>query len=156
MKSLIILFVKSVIAFCALFLIYVLMTSFDKMDLINQIIIPSLFFSISLVIFHIVFSILSGVKSDFSPNQTVNRKIEVDLDHLHNIIQKNTRWKLINKTYDCLIYKSTFESLKSFGETITIKKENTEVVVNSKPTLFTTIFDFGKNFENVKLVSSLL
>ena len=45
---------------------------------------------------------------------------------------------------------------KSFGEIISINLSDQEVNISSKPLLFTTIFDFGKNYENIKFIKSII
>ena len=49
-------------------------------------------------------------------------------------------------------------SLKSFGEKVEIKinPKTNEVLISSKPSVSTTLFDYGKNLENVQKILNYL
>lgn len=159
MKSILIIIGKSLILFSLLFLCYNLfILNFDEINFFEKIIYPSLFITILLTVIHIIASINAGVKYNYSSVQTTNisSHSKLELDELMNKIEEKSKWKLIKKSTDNLVYKSNFNSLKSFGEIISINLSEKEVSISSKPILFTTIFDFGKNYENIKFIKSII
>lgn len=112
--------------------------------------------SLFLTIIHIVLAKKSGVTNNFSANQKLEVKQELDLNNLISKIEKSQSWTLIEKNDNVLLFKSTFGSIKSFGEIITISSNEGLTTITSKSLLFTTLFDFGKNYENIKFIKSIM
>jgi hypothetical protein len=104
----------------------------------------------------VIFSKIAGVKSNYSTFQYKNIDSNISLDELSNKIEEKSNWNLVSKNNYSLVYRSNFNSLKSFGETITINHMQKQIKISSKPILSTTIFDFGKNYQNIKFVNSLI
>ncbi len=129
---------------------------FDKLIVLNQIVLPSFILSISLTLIHIILAKKSGVTNDYSTHQKLIIEKEFKNFDFESKLKMLTNWTLINKDDRKLVYKSNFNSIKSFGEIITIYPNKKETIIISKPVLFTTLFDFGKNYENLKIIKSII
>lgn len=156
MKSILVIFLKSTFAFILLFSCYVLLILEFEEKIVIKLISNSIIFSSAFTLTHVLLSKNVGVENDYSVYQKSIIKNEVKVDDFTEKISKLTNWKLVKKTEYKLVYRSTFNSVKSFGETVTISLNNGETVVISKPIVITTLFDFGKNYENIKLVKSII
>lgn len=156
MKSIFILLAKSILFFSIIFLLYSFFLDSENIKILYQILFPSMIISILLLIIHILLSKKNGVIKDFSPNQSFILKNPVNLDVLDSKIQSVTNWKLITKSNSTLIYKSKADFFKSFGEVIKVSNEKDYTVLSSKPLVFTTIFDFGKNYQNLNFLKSII
>ena len=127
----------------------------DDSSWMSSILLPSLFFILTLSTLHILFMIALGAKSNFSVHQTEIIEIDVDLEKLSYEIEGNTHWILKFKSPTELVFNTTF-NLKCWGEVIEIKKIGNVVLLKSKPVIFTTLVDYGKNYQNIQKLKSFL
>lgn len=124
-------------------------------DFIKSTLLNSLLITFLLTLFHIFFALKEGVRNNFSTNQKLVIKEDLELDDLELKVNKLTNWTLIDKKVNFIKFKSSI-TLKSFGEIITVFNENGKTTMTSKPLFILTIFDFGKNFENIKLIKQAI
>jgi hypothetical protein len=96
-----------------------------------------------------------GAKNNFSVHQTEIIEIDVDLEKLSYEIEGNMHWILKFKSPTELVFNTTF-NLKCWGEVIEIKKIGNVVLLKSKPVIFTTLVDYGKNYQNIQKLKSFL
>ncbi|WP_395052803.1 hypothetical protein [Flavobacterium sp.] len=159
MKTIIIIFLKCAVLFILLYVIYNLcffeFQEILKIYFIKKIVYNSLVLSSLLTIIHVIFSLNVGANENFSVNQFLNLQTSTDLVDLEAKIKRNKNWKSTSIENESIRFQSLM-SLKSFGEIITISNRNDEIIVSSKPVFFATLFDFGKNFENIKYIESIL
>ena len=157
MKSIVILFIKSVSFFVTIFFFYSLFFyEAKKLDFWEKALFPSLIISSALLLIHLLFAVKSGQRGHFGTVQQKVIQTNVTIEQLLEKLNGLTRWRLISKQPNCLVYKTGFESIKSFGETIEISSNENGIRIKSRPSLKTTLFDFGKNFQNVKKIQTLL
>ena len=130
----------------------------DFADIIwgRNVLLPSLIFTVVLVLVQIITSSLVGVKGEYSPKQVQTIDGTVDLKVLALEISKATKWVLEIENSTTLRYRSGFDTLKSFGENIIIEKEDSKMRVISRPMVKSTLFDYGKNFQNVEIIKNLI
>lgn len=139
--------------FIFLFFIYnLIFYKIDEINYLDNVLKNSIVLTLIILIIHIVLSMSVGVKSNFSSKQKSERLSNINIEELSKKIEKSTNWKLLNKNSSNLTYKSNFSTMKSFGEIITIDKKEDKFFIVSEPIIFTTIFDFGKNYQNIKLI----
>lgn len=156
MKSLLILFMKALIAMivvCAI--IFFIFEGRLILSDVKDVLIFPLTLCVALSILHYAIARASGVTDDFSPYQQ-SVVHDIDLDHAKQILSEKTNWKLVNETDDSLIFKTGMQSIKSYGETIQITKQGNALSISSKPSVVTTLFDMGQNFQNVRKIENLL
>jgi hypothetical protein len=157
MKTIIILLVKSFVFLSLLYFIgYILFFSVDKMDILKEVFFPAAILSILLLVTHILISMKSGVKKNFSSVQVKTLSKEINLHELSEEIKFHTRWKLVENTNGKVIFKSGFNSIFSFGEIIEVRKVNNNTSVLSKPLWSLSLFGFGKNYRNILLIERLV
>ena len=158
MKSIVFLFLKSFIFLSILYLIgYFLVfpvSSINKIELMKWVFLPTTFLSTILLLFHILISKRVVITNNFSSKQEGVLYKEVNFKELSDKIQNKTNWKLIHIDGGKLIFKSRFDSFKSFGELIVISKTQNKTNISSKPLFWTTLFDMGKNFQNVEQIKT--
>ena len=122
----------------------------------RNVLLPALMFTVVLVLIQVITSSFVGVKNDYSPRQVQNVEGTVDLKILALEIVKATKWVLEIENSTTLRYRSGFDTLRSFGENIIIEKQESQLQITSKPMVKSTLFDYGKNFQNVELVKNLI
>ena len=157
MKSIVIIVIKCFILFSTGYLCYnLLFQSFEKINFLKGIIYPSLFLTVLFTIIHVVLSFKAGVRNNFSSIQHEETISSISLEEIGKKIEEKYKWELVERSDNSLVYKNKFKSLLSFGEIISINQNEKELNISSKPMLFTTIFDFGKNYQNIKSVNAIL
>lgn len=122
----------------------------------RNVFLPALMFTIILVLIQVIAASYAGVKNDYSPRQIQTHDGAVDLKMLAMEIRKATKWVLEVENSSTLRYRSGFDTLRSFGETIIINNEEDKIRITSRPMLRSTLFDYGKNFQNVELIKTLI
>ena len=122
----------------------------------RNVLLPALMFTVVLVLIQVITSSFVGVKKDYSPRQVQKVEGTVDLKILALEIAKATKWVLEVENSTTLRYRSGFDTVRSFGENITVEKKENNLQITSKPMVTTTLFDYGKNFQNVELVKNLI
>ncbi len=122
----------------------------------RNVLLPALMFTVVLVLIQIITSSFVGVKNDYSPRQVQTIDGTVDLKILALEIAKATKWVLEIENSTTLRYRSGFDTLRSFGENIIIEKEENQIRITSKPMVKSTLFDYGKNFQNVEIIKNLI
>lgn len=157
MKSIIKIYLQSILFFSLIFFIYnTFIIDFNYKSFAIRTIFTSFLISSILLIIHLIFARKSGLKNDFSPIQKSEIKnTTVSILEISNILHKKSNWKFILKEQDFIILK-TKPTLKSFGEKIIITKNTDKLSIISKPTFPTTIFDFGKNYDNIKFIKQIV
>lgn len=130
----------------------------DIADIIwgRNVLLPALMFTIILVLIQVITSSFVGVKNDYSPPQVQTIDGDVDLKILALEIRKATKWVLEIENSTTLRYRSGFDTLRSFGENIIIEKQENQIRITSKPMVKSTLFDYGKNFQNVEIVRKII
>lgn len=154
MKSIFIIFLRTFLFLTLLIALTELLAN-DIADIIvgRNVLLPAFLFSIILVLIQVITSSYVGVRDDYSPLQIQTVDGEVDLKILALEIRKATKWVLEIENSTMLGYRSGFDTLRSFGEDIIIEKQKNQIRITSKPLMRSTLFDYGKNFQNVQLVS---
>lgn len=155
MKSIFIIFLRTFLFLTLLIALTELLAN-DIADIIvgRNVLLPAFLFSIILVLIQVITSSYVGVRDDYySPLQIQTVDGEVDLKILALEIRKATKWVLEIENSTMLRYRSGFDTLRSFGEDIIIEKQKNQIRITSKPLMRSTLFDYGKNFQNVQLVS---
>ena len=102
-----------------------------------------------LAFLHYFIQNLEGYKLDEKP------LLSIDNSFTQKIIDfsKIKGWKLINTNGDSYVFRTKI-SFYSFGEYITIKKKDgNSDELSSKSSFPLTVFDFGKNLDNIKEIS---
>ena len=122
----------------------------------RNVLLPALMFTVVLVLIQVITSSFVGVKNDYSPRQVQTIDGDVDLKILALEIAKATKWVLEIENSTTLRYRSGFDTMRSFGENIIVEKKKNQLQITSKPMVKTTLFDYGKNFQNVELVKNLI
>ena len=71
-------------------------------------------------------------------------------------ISRVKKWRIMSKGADYINFKTRF-TWKSWGEyiSITILKDNI-VEISSKPIIKSTVLDYGKNMDNIRMIKSIL
>ena len=160
MKSMVLLFIKSFLLIALLAFCYKLLGvtpgAFGLESLVREVVVPALMLTVVLLSAHLVLARLAGVRANYSANQATEVISNLDLGQLQAVVQRTTRWNLVEARQNLLVFRSSFESLKSFGEQVTLARQDNKIVVTSKPVLPTTLFDFGKNYQNVHTVETAL
>jgi len=147
MKKLIKAFIYLNIIF-ALYNLY--LNNFEFIDY-KRVLIPSLIISITLFIIHLIALKVKGYSINETPHFILNN---LNLEEIKKIAGKNS-WKIILEKKDNLVFKTTKFSFLSFGEKIIIKKnESGHLIIESKSLFPLTVFDFGKNLDNLKVIKS--
>ena len=121
-----------------------------------NVLLPALMFTVVLVLIQVITSSFVGVKNDYSPRQIQTIDGSVDLKILALEVAKSTKWILEIENSTTLRYRSGFDTMRSFGENIIVEKQENEIRITSKPMVKSTLFDYGKNFQNVELVKKLI
>ncbi len=161
MKSLIKLFLKSSSFFFVVFLLWCLFLfegHLTYLSLVRKVLAPSALTSFCLTVVHFAFAKWKGVQANYSAHQAVEFSIPENEQHLPEIAEiasRDKKWKLISSTVDRVVFKSSFNSMYSFGEIITLVKRNNSLRVTSSPLLPTTLFDFGKGYENIQYLNAV-
>ncbi len=96
-------------------------------------------------------------EDDFKVSQFEFITKENTIQEIYELLNSNkplTKWKLVIK--DSKIIGKTKTSWSSWGEKIVISDLGEKMKIESKPILRTTIFDNGKNKENVLLIKQLI
>ncbi len=122
----------------------------------RNVLLPALMFTVVLVLIQVITSSFVGVKNDYSPRQIQTIDGTVDLKILALEIAKATKWVLEIENSTTLRYRSGFDTMRSFGENIIVEKQENQIRITSKPMVKSTLFDYGKNFQNVELVKNLI
>ena len=122
----------------------------------RNVLLPALMFTVVLVLIQIITSSFVGVKNDYSPRQVQTIEGMVDLKILALEIAKVNKWVLEIENSTTLRYRSGFDTMRSFVENIIIEKQENQLQITSKPMVKSTLFDYGKNFQNVELVKNLI
>ena len=77
------------------------------------------------------------------------------IEKIESLNVKN--WVLKSKTEKSIIFTTKADYINSYGEIIEINfLDKKTVLIKSKPKFITTIFDFGKNLDNVHEMARLL
>ena len=154
MKSIFIIFLRTFLFLTLLIALTELLAN-DIADIIvgRNVLLPAFLFSIILVLIQVITSSYVGVRDDYSPLQIQTVDGEVDLKILALEIRKATKWVLEIENSTMLRYRSGFDTLRSFGENIIVEKNENKLQITSKPLFNFTLLDYGKNFQNVQLVS---
>ena len=152
MRNFIVEIIKS---FCTVFTLFAILYFLDNNhnSWISFVLFPSLALVVALSTLHLSFMLFLGVKDNFSVHQIDILEVDVDLDKLSQMIQSDTHWTLKTQSSNELLYKTNF-NWKCWGETVHIKKIGYVTIIESKPVVFTTLVDYGKNYQNVQLVKS--
>lgn len=157
MKSLAFIFFKGALSFSLLFTLYfALFGLLGEVDLFKTIIAPSVFFSAVLLLVHFGLSQRLGARENFSVRQQVLIKQDFILTDVKEMLFETTPWRCIKESEETLTFKAGWESFRSFGEIIEISKVDSGLLVRSQPTSVTTLFDYGKNFQNVMKVREII
>ncbi|WP_264558953.1 hypothetical protein [Flavobacterium sp. N2270] len=158
MKSLLIIFLKGIGAISVLFLVYnfILFGDFTEINIVKSIIVPACVITCLLLLFHYVLALRSGVKKNFSVHQQAMLQQEFELSEVKKKLSKETKWRIINETENTLVFKSGMSTIKSFGEIVKVTKIQSRLHIESKPSFFATLVDYGRNFQNVKKVTTIL
>ena len=157
MRSIAIIFIRSIVFFSLLLLGYsYVFIGGDNLDPFKMVLVPSMTISTVLLLMHVIISKIAGVRDNFLSQQSLEINSNVSLEELAEKIKQQLKWRQVKKEGNNITFISPFSLLKSFGEKISISKENDKIIVSSKPLLITTIFDFGKNYQNLSLVKSLI
>ncbi len=122
----------------------------------RSVFLPALLFTVILVLIQVIAASYAGVKEDYSPRQIQNIDGQVDFKILALEIRKNTKWVLEIENSTTLRYRSGFDTLRSFGETIIIENEENQIRITSKPVVKSTLFDYGKNFQNMEIIKNII
>ena len=96
-------------------------------------------------------------EDDFKVSQCESITKKNTIQEIYNLLNSNetiNKWKLEIK--DSKIIGKTKTSWSSWGEKIIISDLRENVKIESKPVLRTTMFDNGKNRENVLLIKRLI
>lgn len=96
-------------------------------------------------------------EEDFKASQSEIITKKKSIQEIYDLLKSNEvskKWKL--KIEEIKIIGKTKISWTSWGERIIITELNDKLKVESKPVLKTTIFDNGKNGENVILIKKLI
>ena len=96
-------------------------------------------------------------EDDFKVSQSELINDQISIQEIYALLGKNeiaNKWRL--KIQDSKITGKTKTSWFSRGEIITISSMKTKIKIESKPVLRTTIFDNGKNRENVLLIREMI
>ena len=157
MKSILNIFLRSFVFLIILIALSQLFAE-DFNDIIwgHNVFLPALMFTVILVLIQVIAASYAGVREDYSPHQIQTIDGDVDLKILALEIRKSTKWVLETENSTMLRYRSGFDTLRSFGENIIIEKQENQIRITSKPLLRSTLFDYGKNFQNVQLVKKLI
>lgn len=157
MKSILTIFLRS-FSFLTLLIALSQLFANDFSNIIwgRNVLLPALMFTVVLVLIQVITSSFVGVKNDYSPRQVQTVDGTVDLKILALEIAKATKWVLEVENSTTLRYRSGFDTMRSFGENIIVEKKENQLLITSKPMVKTTLFDYGKNFQNVELVKNLI
>ena len=110
--------------------------------------------SFSLTLIHYTSIKLKGYSLNKKPLSLV--ETDITISKLEEKCLKQKEWTLKDKTDTTLVLSSRPDFLYSFGEIIEISYINSKnILIKSKPKLRTTLFDFGKNIDNVNKVRKL-
>ena len=93
----------------------------------------------------------------FNVSQSLVLRTENNLQEIYNLLnidQATRKWRF--KFFQDTIIGRTNISWASWGEKIIISKHKESIKVESKPLLKTTLFDKGKNRENVILLKQII
>jgi hypothetical protein len=96
-------------------------------------------------------------KGDFMVSQCESITKENTIQEIYDLLTSNetiNKWKL--EIRDSKIIGKTKTSWLPMGEKITLSDLGEKLKIESKPVLVTTLFDNGKNRENVLLIKRLL
>lgn len=162
MKSLIKILLKSSSFFFVVFLLWYLFFfegHLTALDSVQKVIVPSVLTSICLTIAHFALAKRKGMQVNYSAYQTAEFNIpenEQYLPKIAEIASRDKKWKLVSSTVDKIVLKSSFNSLYSFGEIVTLAKHKNALEITSSPLLPTTIFDFGKGYENIQYLNTII
>lgn len=158
MKSIIKIYIQSFLFFSIIFFMYNLfVTDFNYKSFVLKTFFTSFLISSILLVIHLIFAYKSGLKNNFSPIQKLEIKNNtINILEISNILRKKSDWKLILQEQDFIILKTKPTFLKSFGEKIIISKNTDKLSIISKPSFPTTIFDFGKNYDNIKFIKQII
>lgn len=162
MKSLIKILLKSSSFFFVVFLLWYLFLfggHLTSLSLVQKVTVPSVLTSLCLTVAHFALAKQKGVQANYSAYQTAEFNIPENEQHLPKIAEiasRDKKWKLISSTVDKVVLKSSFNSLYSFGEIVTLVKHKNALRITSSPLLPTTIFDFGKGYENIQYLNMII
>lgn len=158
MKSIIKIYIQSFLFFSTIFFVYNLfVTDFSYKSFAIKTFLTSFLVSSILLIIHLAVAHKSGLKNNFSPIQKLELKnTTINIIEISNILLKKSNWKLIIQEQDFIVLKTKPTFLKSFGEKIIISKNTDKLSIVSKPSFPTTIFDFGKNYDNIKFIKEII
>lgn len=157
MKSILTIFLRT-FAFMAILIGLNQLLANDFSDIIwaRNVLLPALLFTVVLVLIQVITSSFVGVKKNYLPRQVQSIDGTVDLKILALEIRKANKWVLEIENSTMLRYRSGFDTLRSFGENIIIEKKENKLQITSKPLMTLTLFDYGKNFQNVEVVKNLI
>ena len=114
----------------------------------------ALIMSSFLTLAHYSVILYKGYKIHQKPIKIVD--VNTDLDTIIELLS-NDCWILKNRTDNSLIFTTKPDYTQSFGEIIEITLiEKKKALIKSKSRLKTTLFDFGKNLDNVTKVAHYL
>jgi hypothetical protein len=161
MKSLINLFLKSSSFLFVVFLLWCLFLfegHLTYLSLVRKVLAPSAITSFCLTVIHFAFAKWKGVQANYSAEQAIDVSMPENKQHLMEIAEiasRDKKWKITSSTVDRVVLKSSFDSIYSFGEIITLAKRNNSLRITSSPLLPTTLFDFGKGYENIQYLNAV-
>ncbi len=162
MKSLIKILLQSSSFFFVVFLLLYLFLfegHLTALSLVQKAIVSSVPTSICLTIVHFALAKRKGMQANYSAYQTAEFNVpenEQYLSKIAEIASRDKQWKLVSSTVDKVVLKSSFNSLYSFGEIVTLVKHRNALKITSSPLLPTTIFDSGKGYENIQYLNMII
>lgn len=138
-----------------LFSVYELMLNtfevrpFDIMNVVY----PTLFITLVIAITHSFIVLYKGYNLNSNPRFVINKS---ELKNLNQVTSK-LKWEKLKQEDKTTVYKTSTFSFYSFGEKIFLNENKTgEIEVISKSRFPLTMFDFGKNLDNIKEFRHLL
>jgi len=147
-------YIKSLIILGFIFFItqFLIFQNIELIDFINFIIIPAFLIS----------SILSIIDSFilYKKGYKLNQKSKLKIKNTGNLNILKNNLSNLNLKYqernNKIIIKMAANYYQSFGEIITIEENEDYILINSHSKIALTIFDYGKNIDNVLLIKELL
>ncbi len=97
------------------------------------------------------------IDKDLKVKQSISFYTELSINEILDLLEKNDitkawRFKIVSSE----IKGITKRSRGSWGERVSVKFAEGKVQVESRPILFTAIFDAGRSFYNVQLVKAII
>jgi hypothetical protein len=115
---------------------------FDIMNVVY----PTLFITLVIAVFHYSILLSKGYKLSSKPKLVIK---DSSLKNINQIISRLS-WKKLRQEGKTTVYKTSGFSFYSFGEIILLNENETgEIEIVSKSRFPLTMFDFGKNLDNI-------